>query len=89
MAAGIIASQVISNVPATVLLSSFSTNFDILLKAVNIGGLGTLIASMASLITFKLYANEEYAKKGRYFLVFTLINVGMLAVLLIFDYCVI
>lgn len=89
MAAGILASQVISNVPAALLLSGFTSKISVLIKAVNIGGLGTLIASMASLITFKLYANETYAKKGRYFLVFTLVNIGMLAALIAFDLVII
>ena len=85
MAAGILASQVISNVPAALLLSGFTTRIDTLLIAVNIGGLGTLIASMASLITFKIYSNESYANKGRYFATFTLINVFILAILALFS----
>ena len=56
--AGILTSQVISNVPAAILLSGFAGNFSLLLTAVNLGGLGTLVASMASLISFKFYTVE-------------------------------
>ena len=48
------------------------------------GGLGTLIASLASLIAFRLYAASEGAEKGRFMLLFTLVNVALLAVLCIF-----
>ena len=76
------ASQVISNVPAAVLLSAFTDNWRELLKGVNIGGLGTPIASLASLITLKLYLGRSDARPGRYLLVFTLANLLGLAVLL-------
>ena len=52
---GFAASQVISNVPAAILLSGFTTDYPMLLRGVNIGGLGTLIASLASLISYKFY----------------------------------
>ena len=65
--AGIITSQCISNVPAALLLSEFTDNIKNLAIGVNIGGLGTLIASMASLISYKLYANEVPEKKGKIF----------------------
>jgi len=74
-------SQVISNVPAAVLLSGFTQNANALLLGVNIGGLGTLIASLASLISFRLYSKTEGAKRGRFLGVFTVINVLLLAVL--------
>ncbi len=76
---GIISSQVFSNVPAALLLSGFTDNAEALLVGVNLGGLGTLIASMASLISFKLIAKENI-KTGRYMFVFTLINIVFLAV---------
>lgn len=76
---GIAASQVFSNVPAAILLSSFTDNAAALLTGVNLGGLGTLIASMASLISFKLIAKEKIST-GRYMLVFTAVNVAFLAV---------
>ena len=76
--AGIAASQVFSNVPAALLLSGFTDNAKDLLIGVNLGGLGTLIASMASLISFKI-AVKENIKSGRYLLVFTAVNVIFLA----------
>ncbi len=79
---GFLSSQVISNVPAAVLLSGFTDNWKELLKGVNIGGLGTLIASMASLISYKLYVKEEPEKKSKYLLYFTGMNVLFAAVLL-------
>lgn len=78
---GILASQVISNVPAAILLSGFSRDFSGLLTGVNLGGLGTLIASLASLISFKFFAREYPDQKGRFLKVFTLWNVLFLAVL--------
>lgn len=79
---GILASQIISNVPAALLLSPFTNNLKNLLVGVNLGGLGTLIASMASLISFKLLAHRYNELKGKYFLHFTLMNVIYLIVLL-------
>ena len=77
---GIAASQVISNVPAALLLSGFTDNGAMLLLAVNVGGLGTLIASMASVISFKLYSAEA-APGDKYFAVFTAYNVVLLVIL--------
>ena len=71
----IFASQVISNVPAAVLLSGFTDNWQALLAGTNIGGLGTPIASMASLISLKLYMKSESAKSGFYMMFFTVSNV--------------
>ncbi len=70
-----LASQFISNVPAAVLLSEFTDRYDLLIAGVNIGGLGTLIASMASLISYKYYAQAEGAKKGKYMVQFTIMNI--------------
>ena len=80
---GIIASQAISNVPAALLLSGFTTNYRSLLIGVNIGGLGTLIASMASLISYKLFAKEYNDRKGSYFSWFTVANVIFLIILVL------
>ncbi len=77
----LLASQVISNVPAALLLSGFTDNARELLLGVDIGGLGTPIASLASLISFKLYSRSPGARAGRYLLVFTLINLLLLALL--------
>ena len=76
------ASQVVSNVPAAVLLSGFASQWDALIVGTNLGGLGTLIASMASLITFKAISIGRVGAKMRYLKVFTLVNVVFLAVLL-------
>lgn len=77
----IAASQVISNVPAAILLSGFTGNYLPLLVGVNIGGLGTLIASLASLISYKQYAGTAGCHKGRYMLYFTVMNLIFLAAL--------
>ncbi len=79
------ASQVISNVPAAVLLSGFTDNWRALLSGVNIGGLGTPIASLASLITLKLYMNTKGAKVMKFLGVFTIANIVGLVVLLGFE----
>lgn len=79
--ASLAASQIISNVPAAVLLRSFTENWQALLLGVNIGGLGTPIASLASLISFRFYAHTPEAKPGRYLVWFTLINVVGLVIL--------
>lgn len=80
---GIIASQFISNVPAALLLSSFTENIPGLILGVNFGGLGTLIASMASLISFKLLAHNYNELKGKYFIYFTVVNVVYLLFLVL------
>ena len=77
----LLTSQVISNVPAALLLSGFTDNAKALLLGVNIGGLGTPIASLASLISLKLYSHSEHARTGRFLLEFTLLNLLFLALL--------
>ncbi|WP_026651573.1 SLC13 family permease [Butyrivibrio proteoclasticus] len=79
----IVASQFISNVPATFLLFEFAEDYKELLRGVNIGGLGTLIASMASLISYKNFANAFPDKKGKYILKFSLVNVIYLVIMLL------
>ena len=74
-------SQVISNVPAAILLSGLSENANGLIIGTNLGGLGTLIASMASLITYKFYAGAKDSAPKKYILVFTAFNLCYLAVL--------
>ena len=81
--AGILASQVISNVPAAILLSGFAGDFCLLLTAVNLGGLGTLIASLASLISFKFFAREYPDRKGSFLMTFTVWNLAFLIILAI------
>ena len=77
-------SQVLSNVPATVLLASYTENYAPLLLGVNIGGLGTIIASMASVISFKAYLQTRFSKPGYYLLTFTGSNLAVLALLLLY-----
>lgn len=78
----ILSSQVISNVPAAMLLSAFTDNGSALVIGTNLGGLGTLIASMASLITYKYHAGLEAKEKGgNYILAFSVINAIFLIVL--------
>lgn len=80
---GIIASQAISNVPAAMLLSGFSTNYEAIIVGINIGGLGTLIASMANLISYKILVREYKEFKIRYLAIFTALNVILLIILII------
>lgn len=82
---GIGASQIISNVPAAILLSGFTDDYSALLIGVNLGGLGTLIASLASLISFKFYANSNGSDTRRFLGIFTLYNVIFLGVLFILS----
>lgn len=78
---GVLTSQIISNVPAALLLSGFTNEWSALLIGVNIGGLGTLIASLASLISYKQYIKTADSKTSRYLLIFTLYNIGFLTIL--------
>lgn len=80
--ASVAASQVISNVPAALLLSGFTTKWSMLIIGTNLGGLGTLIASMASLISYKQVAANYPTEKGAYIKYFTVTNVSILAILL-------
>lgn len=82
---GIGASQIISNVPAAILLSGFTDDYSALLIGVNLGGLGTLIASLASLISFKFYANSNGRDTRRFLGIFTLYNVIFLGVLFVLS----
>ena len=77
----VVASQFMSNVPAALLLSGFTKQYELLIVGTNLGGLGILIASMASLISFK-YIGKEYGHlKGKYMLYFTIANILFLIVL--------
>jgi len=78
---GIATSQVISNVPAAMLLSGFTTEYGVLLYGVNIGGLGTLIASMASLISYRFFVKAYPEQKSAYFRQFTAYNVVLLVII--------
>ena len=74
--------QGISNVPSAILLSKFTESWRPLLYGVNIGGCGTLISSLASLITFRTYNSHNPGKAGSYIKLFSLLNFGFLAILL-------
>lgn len=78
----VFASQVMSNVPAAILLSGFTDQYQALIIGTNFGGLGTLIASMASLISFKYMVREDGTLRGSYLAEFTVANLVFLAVLL-------
>lgn len=78
----VMASQVTSNVPAALLLSGFTQNIKALIIGTNLGGLGTLIASMASLISYRQIAREIPDSKGKYFGMFTVSNIVFLVILL-------
>ena len=81
----VISCQVISNVPSAILLSQFTDNYKDLLLGVNIGGVGTLIASLASLITFREYTKQNKGKTGQYVLLFSAFNFAFLAILVLFE----
>ena len=81
----IIVSQVISNVPAALLLSGFTKDFAGLIIGTNLGGLGTLIASMASLISYKYVAKGTSGCKSKYIVLFTAGNIFFLAVLALMN----
>lgn len=82
---GIGASQIISNVPAAILLSGFTDDYSALLIGVNLGGLGTLIASLASLISFKFYTHSNGSDTRRFLGIFTLYNVIFLGGLFVLS----
>ena len=77
----VLSSQIISNVPAALLLSGFTNDWNSLIIGTNLGGLGTLIASMASLISYKQLAANHPNAKGKYMVVFTVANIAFLIVL--------
>ncbi len=77
----VLSCQCISNVPSAILLSQFTTNYADLLVGVNIGGVGTLISSLASLITFREYVKHNPGKTGYYIGMFSLFNFAFLIIL--------
>ncbi len=76
--------QFISNVPSAILLSQFTDNYKDLLLGVNIGGAGTMIASLASLITFREYSKQAPGQTLRYVVKFSLFNFAFLGILIVF-----
>jgi len=83
---GMLSCQLISNVPTAILLSKFTNNYESLIVAVNIGSLGTMISSLASLITFKHYLKGE-KNIMRYIVTYTIVNVIFLSFLLLYILC--
>lgn len=81
--------QVISNVPSAILLSQFTSNWQALLVGVNIGGVGTLISSLASLITFREYTSKVKGKTAQYVGLFSLFNFAFLIILAVCEYFII
>lgn len=77
----VISCQIISNVPSAILLSQFTSGYAPLLVGVNIGGVGTPIASLASLITLREYTRHDKQGSGRYLLMFSAFNFGFLIIL--------
>lgn len=71
----IVLSQVISNVPCSILVSGFTNNWKEVLLGVNVGGMGTIIASLASLISYKIYSNENFDRSGEYIKKFHIYNI--------------
>ncbi|MBE6645997.1 MAG: citrate transporter [Ruminococcaceae bacterium] len=81
--------QLMSNVPTAILLSGFTENYKELLLGVNIGGCGTLISSLASLITFREYVQHNKGKGGKYILVFSAFNFSFLIIMMLFSLLVV
>ena len=85
----ILSCQIISNVPSAILLSQFTDNYRELLLGVNIGGVGTLIASLASLITFREYTKYNPKRALQYIGMFTAFNFGFLILLTLSEMIII
>ena len=83
MITAVLCSQIMSNVPAALLLTGFTDNIRMLIIGTNLGGLGTLIASMASLISFKFIQREDKNVNGTYIATFTVANVVFLICLMV------
>lgn len=79
----VLLSQIISNMPCAAMLSGFTNNYRALIIGVNIGGLGTLVASLASLISYRIYCAEvKDARRGKYILHFSIVSIIFLLILL-------
>jgi len=85
----ILLSQVVSNVPCTIFLSKFTFCWRELLLGVNVGGMGTIVASLASIISYKLYVKENPQKSKKYILEFSLYNVLSLVLFALINYFII
>ncbi|MGN0642755.1 MAG: SLC13 family permease [Huintestinicola sp.] len=80
----VVCSQIISNVPTAVMLSAFTDNFRALILGTNVGGLGTLVASLASLISYKLYICSDNSSPKKYISFFTILNIIFLIIIFCF-----
>lgn len=85
----ILLSQFISNVPASILLAEFTTDWKPLLLGVNIGGLGTIIASLASVISYKLFIQANPTESKKYLFKFSIYNFSFLAILTLIQFFII
>jgi len=85
LAAGLVSCQFISNVPTAIFLSKFTSNYQDLLVSVNIGSLGIIISSLASLITLKEYLKHQPKKLWSYLGIFTVVNLSFLIIILIIN----
>ncbi|MCQ2560150.1 MAG: anion permease, partial [Clostridia bacterium] len=83
---GLLLSQIINDIPTTIMLASFTQESKSLLLGTNLGGLGTLIASMASLISYKIYIQRKNVQKGWFLLIFTSFNFIFLFILAFLTY---
>ncbi|KAA9023935.1 SLC13 family permease [Niallia endozanthoxylica] len=84
----IILSQFVSNVPAAILLANFTADWQPLLLGVNIGGLGTIIASLASVISYKIFIQAKPLESKKYLLTFSMYNIAFLIILAFFQYVI-
>ncbi len=84
----VLSCQIISNVPSAILLSQFTGDWTQILVGVNIGGVGTLISSLASLITFREYTSKTEGQTGKYILQFSLFNFGFLIILTLAEFLI-
>ncbi|MGG3466903.1 SLC13 family permease [Neobacillus pocheonensis] len=84
----ILLSQLISNVPASILLANFSSDWQPLLLGVNIGGLGTIIASLASVISYKLFIQSSPKESKSYIIKFSIYNFSFLLLLTLIQYII-
>jgi len=84
----IILSQFVSNVPAAILLANFTADWQPLLLGVNVGGLGTIIASLASVISYKIFIQAKPLESKKYLLTFSMYNIAFLIILAFFQYVI-
>ncbi|WP_394232060.1 SLC13 family permease [Niallia oryzisoli] len=84
----IVLSQLVSNVPASILLANFTADWQPLLLGVNVGGLGTIIASLASVISYKLFIQTKPQESKKYLVKFSIYNIAFLIILAGFQFAI-